>query len=144
MLKMDKRGSGIYDIGVSVILSPLKFLTVGMFLVIFLVIISAADDSDVNIDSIEGNEIVNTIFHCILSDNKINEDLITESNLKSCLNVDKYGVRVSYDDREVVTNDEIFFTYEGLCNRIAQCNSFLFKDADDREVLVEIVFRKNE
>ena len=144
MLKMNNRGSGVFDIGVDVILSPLKFLAVGAFLILFFIIYASPSDANLDTDLVESQEVVNHVLRCVLKNNVVDESLITYSYLSSCAPSEKYGIEVRYDELHVTLNEHIYSTFKGLCKREAHCNSFFFLDSFSKEFSVEVVFKYNE
>ena len=137
--------SDAYEIGWQVILSPLKFVTLVMLLLILgIIIYSGYDKENVDYYEVEGNEVINNALNCILENSKLNEEKLNLNYISSCLKVNKYGVRVKYENKEVVVNDEIYSSYAGFCGRVASCSSFTFKDLNGKLINIMAVFKKNE
>ena len=136
----------MYDVAVEIILSPLKFLTVALFLTLFFIIVfsSLGEKQFIDADRAETRMAMGQILTCVMKDSKINKDFLGYDYLHGCLNAKNYGIKIIHDEDEIIVNNDIYSSYSGFCNRLSVCESFLFKDLNNDEIKMQVVFKKTE
>ena len=133
-----------YELGLQVLLAPMKFIAVFLLVAILLVINFSvvAQRDETSLAKAEIGEVQNRLLDCVLANSEIVESRMNFDDINSCSGNSQFAIKIFYEGNDIVINEEFYSTYSGFCNRLSDCDDFEFYDINGKKINTKIVLPK--